>query len=580
MTIPVLTRSYNNARSCTNTQESVLQVDNVTRQGIRRLMSLPVPGDLRGCEAQPLIIPDVPLSDGTKHDMAVLATMANMIYAYDIHNGKLLWKTIIGTPVKGSKKIDMYTINDHWGILSTPVIDPETLTLYCVSWSSPDSTVARANHSMHMIGLSDGRELHPAISLEGATYEPGHGFPPQKFQSIARKQRSALLLTNIKGIKTVFLGCGSVSENDGQARGWVVAVDVKTFTVSAAFATAVKFSGGGIWQAGQGLSADSKGFLYCMTGNGSFDGKTDWGECILKLQYTPPKNATSGVIKVIDWWSPFSDAGRVGKDPSLPHIEEGGDLAPSNMNGADDMDLGSGGPVCIEEFGIVAGAGKDGILYVTNMNKMGKTSNKSFLNPAANYGKLKSPPIWFTFFPGFQTSPFPRDVSKLNFLFNGLTHHQHSTPVVYDSPVHGKMLFNWGENGNLRAWTIDHTGKVTYLACSAETASPQAPLSTNGGMPGGMLSLSCNGKNTGTGLVWALIPLGDANKQLTPGILSCYDADNFANFPDGSKQIRLLWRSSDWGLDFTHPKFNVPVVSGGKIFVPTYDARIDVYGLA
>jgi hypothetical protein len=31
---------------------------------------------------------------------------------------------------------------------------------------------------------------------------------------------------------------------------------------------------------------------------------------------------------------------------------------------------------------------------------------------------------------------------------------------------------------------------------------------------------------------------------------------------------------------FDHPKFNVPVVSGGKIFVPTYDGRIDVYGLA
>jgi hypothetical protein len=24
----------------------------------------------------------------------------------------------------------------------------------------------------------------------------------------------------------------------------------------------------------------------------------------------------------------------------------------------------------------------------------------------------------------------------------------------------------------------------------------------------------------------------------------------------------------------------VPVVSGGKIFVPTYDGRVDVYGLA
>lgn len=250
------------------------------------------------------------------------------------------------------------------------------------------------------------------------------------------------------------------------------------------------------------------------------------------------------------------------------------------MNGADDMDLGSGGPVCIEDFGIVAGAGKDGILYVTDMHHMGKTTNLDFKNPAGNYAKLKTPPIWFTFFPGFQVNPSPQDITRLNFLFNNLTHHQHSTPVVYDSPVHGKMLFNWGENGNLRAWSIDGNGKVTYLACSAEIASPQAPLATNGGMPGGMLSLSCNGKTANTGLVWALVPEGDANKQHTPGLLYCYDADNFLTFPDGSKQLKLLWNSGDWGLNFTHPKFNVPVVSGGKVLVPTYDGRIDVYGLA
>jgi len=580
MTTPVLTRSYDNARSCTNPKESQLNVANVTRQGIRRLMSLPLPGDLRACEAQPLIVSGVQTSNGNSHDLLLQATMANIIYAYDIQSGALIWQSSIGTPIQGSRKIDLYLINDHWGVLSTPVIDPDTQTLYCVSWSSPDGTVARATHSLHALDIRDGHQTLPPLSLEGATYEPGQGLPPQRFQSIARKQRSALLLTKIRGLKTIFIGCGSVSENDGKARGWVIAVDVSGFAISAAFATAARFSGGGIWQAGQGLSADSKGFLYCMTGNGAFDGKTEWGECILKLRYTPPKNGKPGSIQVTDWWSPFSDAGRIGNDPTLSHIKEGGDLAPSNKNGADDMDLGSGAPVCIEEFGVIAGAGKDGILYVTDMNRMGKTSNQDFRHPAANYAKLKTAPLWFTFFPGFQVSPAPDDVTKLNFLFNGLTHHQHSTPVVYDSPVHGKMLFNWGENGNLRAWTIAPSGKITYLACSAETASPQAPAATNGGMPGGMISLSCNGKQPGTGLVWALVPVGDANKQHTPGLLYCYDADNFATFPDGSKQLRLLWNSSDWGLTFMHPKFNVPVVSGGKIFVPTYDARIDIYGLA
>ena len=94
-----------------------------------------------------------------------------------------------------------------------------------------------------------------------------------------------------------------------------------------------------------------------------------------------------------------------------------------------------------------------------------------------------------------------------------------------------------------------------------------------------MICLSCNGNTPGTGLVWALVPVKDANKDRDdPGLLYCYDADNFDTNPDGSKRLRLLWNSGDWGLTFTHPKFNVPVVSGGKVFVPTYDGRVDVYG--
>ena len=30
----------------------------------------------------------------------------------------------------------------------------------------------------------------------------------------------------------------------------------------------------------------------------------------------------------------------------------------------------------------------------------------------------------------------------------------------------------------------------------------------------------------------------------------------------------------------SYPRFNVPVVRGGKVFVPTYDGRTYVYGLA
>ncbi len=578
---PVLTRSYNNARTCTNTQEKILTAPNVGTRGIRRLFNLPTPGDKRGCEAQPLIVPKIMVADGTTHDLVILATMANTVLAYDANDGKLIWDLKLGNPVKSFTGMDQWMVNDNWGILSTPVIDPTTNILYCDSWSSTDGSLDKAIHAVYAVNIKTGKVSKGPLSLEGVSFEPGFGLPVQKFVSVQRKQRCGLLLTSVNGVKTIFLGCGTVSETNNMARGWIIAIDLKSFKIAATFATAARYSGGGIWQAGQGLVADSKGFIYCMTGNGAFDGKTEWGECFLKLKYIPPAGTANASLRVIDWWSPFSDSGRAGLDPTLPNTTEGGDNGPTNNGEFTDQDLGSGGPVCIEEFGVVAGAGKDGILYVTNMNNMGKTANKDFADPQKNYAKLKIVPQWFTFYPGNGISSAPQDITQIDKYYFNLTHHQHSTPVVYDSPIHGKMMFTWGENGNLRAWSMNHDGNLTYLASSNEIASPDSANNDHhGGMPGGMLSLSCNGTIANTGVLWALVPRGDANRDHTPGILYCYDPDNFTTLANGDKALRVLWTSADWNINFTHPKFNVPVVSGGKIFVPTYDGRVDVYGLA
>jgi hypothetical protein len=46
-----------------------------------------------------------------------------------------------------------------------------------------------------------------------------------------------------------------------------------------------------------------------------------------------------------------------------------------------------------------------------------------------------------------------------------------------------------------------------------------------------------------------------------------------------SKALRLLWNSDRWNIQFNHNKFNLPVICNGKIYIPTYDGTIDVYGL-
>jgi outer membrane protein assembly factor BamB len=102
-------------------------------------------------------------------------------------------------------------------------------------------------------------------------------------------------------------------------------------------------------------------------------------------------------------------------------------------------------------------------------------------------------------------------------------------------------------------------------------------------MPGGILSVSSNGKTANTGIVWATTPiLGDANKFVVEGILRAYDASKLdpINNTDGTARLKLLWDSKHIpGNHFNFSKFCPPVVADGKILVPTYDGRVDVYAL-
>ena len=580
MSIPVLTRAYSNGRGGANIEESVLTAAAVRSRGIRRLFSLQLAGDARGVEAQPLIVPGVKLPGGQTCDLVLLATMANQIVAFDANDGAPVWERALGTPINGSRDIDFHLVNDHWGILSTPVIDSAAGVMYACVWTSTDGSHANAQHWLHAVSVADGHAVHPPLNLEGATYAPGHGLPEQNFASAVRKQRASLLLAD----GTVFIPFGSVKETSRDSRGWIIACDTRSWRITAAWAGAAKGFGAGIWQAGSGLVADREGFIYCMTGNGTFDAATDWAESFLKLKYFPPAGGRPGSLTVVDWWTPWTDDARSGADL----VEEEAVVAkPTNFRayalghdeGWADMDLGSGGPVLMEDLGLLAGAGKDGILYVLKMNGMGKTQPAELQAPVGNYAKLAAPSIWFTFYPGPQPSALPNDISALNQLFFQRTHHQHGAPIYWRSAEHGPMLFCWGENGNLRAWSVGTNSVATYLACSAEVASARSPVPP-GGMPGGMMCLSANGATPNSAVLWACIPYLDANMVVSPGRLLAYDATAFGTYPGGSKQLQVLWDSQAWNLAFSFCKFTPPVVANGKLYVPTYDGRVDVYGLA
>ena len=86
-------------------------------------------------------------------------------------------------------------------------------------------------------------------------------------------------------------------------------------------------------------------------------------------------------------------------------------------------------------------------------------------------------------------------------------------------------------------------------------------------MPGGFLTLSANGTDSGSGILWATMPFReDANHEVVAGILRAFDAS------DVSKN--QLWSSEESGNPNDSlglfAKNNPPVVANGKVYVAAF----------
>ena len=527
---PVFTRSGSNFRYGTFLRETRLTPD-VVRQGLSLLATIHVPGD-KHPEAQPLFAPKVTLQDGV-HDLVVVATNADQIWAFDANSYEMQWTRTVGKPIKSTPQIDGWLTNDHFGILSTPVIDSGNV--YAVAWVSTDGTIGAAHHELFEVRLSDGAILR-SLKLPGV-------------QAMPRKQRSALSFLKVKNVRTLLIPWGTVYETANGAHGFLTAVNLDKWKIVTEWSATPTGKGAGIWMAGAGPVIDAEGYIYLMTGNGDFDpAKGNYAESFVKIRYD------GKTFKVVDWWSPFTDAARV----------KG--LSDDDKKKWNDSDLGAGAPVVVPELRLVGGAGKDSIWYQMDWRKMGQTSVADLNASAENYGKLLAAPI-FVGFNGLGLNAHPDDPRGLNQLFYSQTHHQHGATVYWN----GK-LFNMCENGNVRLWALSRDG-LRFVARSAEVASPFSPTPP-GGMPGGMMALSANG--TQDGVLWVVVPDADANRFTTTGRVFAFDAQALGGkFGDGDTQLQRIWMS-DPHHDYV--KFGVPVINDGRLWVPVSDGSIQVWG--
>jgi hypothetical protein len=147
------------------------------------------------------------------------------------------------------------------------------------------------------------------------------------------------------------------------------------------------------------------------------------------------------------------------------------------------------------------------------------------------------------------------------------TGHIHGSPVYYVSPTLGPLIYLMPEADFIRGFSFNGSRLNT-------TPVTKSLVEAGSGMPGGFLSVSANGAQSGTGIVWASMPFAlNAEHALSAGVLRAFDASDLSV---------ELWHSrmnpirDDVG---NFAKFVPPTIANGKVYVATFSGQLVVYGL-
>jgi hypothetical protein len=328
--VSVLTQHNDNARTGANTQETTLSPAIVNSSQFGLLFKQPVDDQVY---AQPLYVAGVHIGDNDRN-VVYVETVNNTIYAFDADdsNAAPYWQVNFGAPptfnTAGFNCLDM---NGDMGIIGTPVIDPDSHTLYVVAKTKEGGGYAQR---LHALDLATGGE-----KFGGPVEISAPGFTP-----LLENQRPGLLL--LSGV--VYIAWASHCD-DGQYHGFVMGYDAQTLAQTAVFNASPKGQAASIWQSGMGPAADENGNIYVVTGNGSWDGVSNFSESFLKL------NAPG--LDLADWFTPSDHA---------------------NMDRTD-ADLGASGALLIPGTNLVVGGGKTGVLYVLDINNLGQLGDATVL---------------------------------------------------------------------------------------------------------------------------------------------------------------------------------------------------------
>ncbi len=338
LAVNVLIQHNDLARTGANTLETILTPANVNSTNFGKLFTDSVDAQVY---AQPLYVENLNIAGGT-HNVVFVCTESNSVYAFDADTaGVTYWHDSLGAPYTPPTCTDLVPVV---GITGTPVFDLSSGTLYVDT-----KLAAGPAHELHALDIATGNEKFGGPVTIAAS----------NFSASLQHQRPGLLLLN--GV--VYLCFGSHCD-EGSYHGFILGYNATNLSLVDSFNVTPTGSEGAIWSGGMAPAVDTNGNIYVMTGNGTFDGINNFSMSFVKL---------NGSLSVQDYATPANW---------------------QSLSGSD-LDLGSGGPVLVPPHYVV-GIGKDGEMYLADINNMGHVGNFTQVFQAGVTGDTigKSPVYW------------------------------------------------------------------------------------------------------------------------------------------------------------------------------------------
>jgi hypothetical protein len=517
--VAVTTYRYDNLRTGWNSSETILTAASFpSKFGV--LATVLVDGEII---AQPLVVPGPQVANGslTTDDIVYVVTQGNSVYAIDASTGAILLSVNLGATA-------VQLGGTPWGIMSTPVIDPASQTLFVIDYynSTPSGPSPTPTYQLHALSLSTLKDQAGSPRTIAALHHLTDG-STYTFNAAVTRQRPALLLQN----GNVYAGFGSNADlSPDQSRGWLLGWNETTLvlfndrlndseTASADAPVNPPFYLTSIWMSGYGIAGDgtptTQGDVYFATGNSD----CNW---MVVPEPCPPATTWNGVTQVQESVVRVSGLLTPLRGVFTPKI------APTTLTmDMNDNDLGSGGVLVLPPLNgnyLAVAAGKDGRLFFLNRPPTGGLTKIS-----TNYSLA---PCWC-----------------------GPSYFVGSDGIARVVMSHGNTIQTFHVN-------------VTVSPPKLSLVGASATVGAGGTQdPGFFTSVSSNGTTPGSAIIWA-VSRPDGSDPNNPTAVKLYAFSAISSCSGTTCTYAQLYsaEAGAWPNILNNANI-VPVVANGKVYV-------------